>query len=231
MTPAQAIAKSEMIIFDLFHTLVSFKSDGTSGRNTSEVLGIPEEDWNRLLWESSARRLRHNHLDDVSIVRELARQHDPELSEARIIEAAEVRAARFRECLTCPPLDRVQIIRELSERGHKLVLLSNADSMEMRGWQESPFAEHFTAALFSCETGNVKPETSAYQDALRCCGMLSEQAIFVGDGGSDELKGAKVCGIATIMTTEIIGAFWPELLEKRRVDADYTISSLGELLS
>jgi len=51
MTVAKAIQNSEVIIFDLFHTLVSFRSDGTAGRNTSDVLGIPENDWNKLLWE------------------------------------------------------------------------------------------------------------------------------------------------------------------------------------
>ncbi len=228
MSAAQRVAQSEVLIFDLFHTLVSFKSDGTSGVNTSEILGIPENDWNKLLWESSDRRLRNNLADDVSTIRELAHRHDPEIPEMKITHAAKARAARFRECMMNPPEKRLQVIRRLSERGHKLVLLSNADSMEKRGWHESPFAPYFNEALFSCEIGHIKPEPAAYQLALGKTN--SERAVFIGDGGSNELKGAKACGIPTVMTTEIIGVFWPEWVESRKLDADHIISHLAELL-
>lgn len=230
MTPAKAIADSEVIIFDLFHTLVSPKSTGTSMRNTSDLLGIPEEDWNRLLWESSEHRLRRSYQDDVSIIRELARIYDPSISESTIIEATRVRALRFRDCLKNPPKERVGIIRQLHEKGHKMILLSNADVMEKRGWDESPFAPFFMNALFSCDIGCIKPEFDAYKAALNASHSNSDAAVFVGDGGSDELKGAKACGITTIMTTEIIGQSYPELIPKRKPDADYMIRSLEELL-
>ncbi|MBN2319483.1 MAG: hypothetical protein JXR49_10420 [Acidobacteria bacterium] len=97
-TVSQFIANSDAIIFDLFHTLVSLKSDGTAGRNTSEILGIPEAEWNKLLWEFSEDRLRHNDQDDVSIIRKMARRYDPSIQEAKIEDAARERAARFREC-------------------------------------------------------------------------------------------------------------------------------------
>jgi putative hydrolase of the HAD superfamily len=230
MTAAQVIADSEVIIFDLFHTLVSFKSDGTAGRNTSDVLGIPEDDWNRLLWESSENRLRHNDQDSISIIRELAHQYDPSISDSRIMEAAHSREARFRACLAKPPKGRVDVIRRLYERGHRMVILSNADVMEKRGWDESPFAAFFLNALFSCDIGYMKPELEAYHAALRVSNSTSDAAAFVGDGGSNELKGAKACGITTIMTTEIIGEFWPEKIPERKPDADYIIGSLNELL-
>lgn len=98
MAVSKIIADSDAIIFDLFHKLVSFKSDGTAGRNTSEILGMPEAEWNRLLWESSEDRLRHNDQDDVSIIRKLAHRHVPSIPEAKIEDAARERAARFREC-------------------------------------------------------------------------------------------------------------------------------------
>ncbi len=230
MTAAEVIADSEVVVFDLFHTLVSFRSDATPGRKTSEILGIPEDDWNRLLWESSEHRLRHNHQDDISIIRELARLHDPSLSDSRIEEASRERAARFRDCLIKPPVERVDVIRRLYERGHRMILLSNADVMEKRGWDESPFAPFFLGAVFSCDTGYVKPEAEAYGAALRVSMSTPKGAVFVGDGGSDELLGAKACGITTIMTTEIIGKLWPDLIPKREPNADYIVESLNELL-
>jgi putative hydrolase of the HAD superfamily len=230
MNAAKAIADSEVIIFDLFHTLVGVKSDVTSGRNTCDILSIPENDWNRLLWESSEHRLRHSYQDDVSIIRELAHIYDPSISDSKITEAAHSREARFRDCLKNPPAERVDIIRRLHERGHRMILLSNADVMEKRGWDESPFAPFFFDALFSCEIGHVKPEPDAYKTALQVSQSTSDTAVFVGDGGSNELQGAKAFGITTIMTIEIIGKSWPELISKRKPDADYIIGSLNELL-
>ncbi|RYD21874.1 MAG: hypothetical protein EOP88_09870 [Verrucomicrobiaceae bacterium] len=228
MSPARLVAGSSLLIFDLFHTLVSFRSDGTPGASTSEHLGIPEELWNKLLWESSDRRLRNELSDDAATVRELAHLHDFTIAEEKILAAATARADRFRHCLINPPQHRVDVIRELHTRNHVLVLLSNADSMEKRAWQHSPFAPFFAKAFFSCDTGHVKPEPAAYQLALG--GLHPHQAVFIGDGGSDELKGAKACGIPTIMTTEIIGLLWPDLAGKRKADADHIISRLEELL-
>lgn len=228
MSPARQVATSSLLIFDLFHTLVSFRSDGTPGASTSELLGIPEADWNKLLWESSDRRLRNDLTDDAATIRELAHLHDPSIPEEKILTAATARADRFRDSLLHPPKHRVEVIRELHARGHTLVLLSNADSMEKRAWHHSPFAPFFTRALFSCDTGHVKPEPVAYQLALS--GVSPDHTTFIGDGGSDELKGAKACGIPTIMTTEIIGQLWPDLAAKRKAHADHTISHLEELL-
>jgi len=230
MTAAKAIADSEVIIFDLFHTLVGVKSDGTSGRNTCDILGIPRNDWNSLLWESSEHRLRHSYQDDVSIIRELAHIYDPSISNSRIMEAVHSREARFRDSLINPPEERVDIIRKLHKRGHRMILLSNADVMEKRGWDESPFAPFFFDALFSCDIGYIKPELEAYKTALQVSQTTSDAAVFVGDGGSNELQGAKACGITTIMTVEIIGKSWPELIPRRKPDADYVIGSLNELL-
>ncbi len=230
MTLSKAIAESEVIIFDLFHTLVSFKSDGTTGRNTSEILGIPEDDWNKLLWESSEDRLKHNHQDDISIIRKLAHQYDPSISKTKIEDATCERATRFRECLTIPPTQRINAIRRLHERGQKMILLSNADVMEKRGWNDSPFAPFFLDALFSCDIGYIKPEAEAYRAALKVSKSDADSVVFVGDGGSNELQGAKVCGLTTVMTTEIIGEFWPNLIPKRKPHADHVIRSLDELL-
>ena len=230
MTLSETIADSDAIIFDLFHTLVSLKFDGTSGRNTNEILGIPEDDWNKLLWESSEDRLRHNHQNDISIIRKLAHQYDPSISETKIEEAAHERAARFRECLTTPPTPRLNVIRHLHEKGHKMILLSNADVMEKRGWNESPLAPFFMNALFSCDIGYIKPEVEAFQTALELSMPDADNVFFVGDGGSNELQGAKACGFTTVMTTEIIGEFWPDIIPRRKIYADYVIGSLDELL-
>jgi hypothetical protein len=52
-----------ILIFDLFHTLISFKADHIPGRSTSSILGVEEELWNQILWNYSGRRLKHPFTD------------------------------------------------------------------------------------------------------------------------------------------------------------------------
>lgn len=92
--------------------------------------------------------------------------------------------------------------------------------MEKRGWNESPFASYFLNSLFSCDIGYIKPEIEAYRIALKLSVPDADNVVFVGDGGSNELQGARVCGFATVMTTEIIGQYWPDLIPERKIFAD-----------
>jgi len=54
--------------------------------------------------------------------------------------------------------------------------------------------------------------------------------VFIGDGGSDELAGAKKVGLTTVMITGIIQELWPEKIPDRRKWADYEIVNITELL-
>ena len=79
----------------------------------------------------------------------------------------------------------------------------------------------FDTVIFSYVTGYVKPEPEIYQIALDSLGVTAEESIFVGDGGSDEIRGAKEVGFTTVMTTEIISKLWPEKIDARAKYADY----------
>jgi putative hydrolase of the HAD superfamily len=222
-----------ILIFDLFHTLISFKADHIPGRSTSAILGVQEDLWNHLLWNYSGRRLKQRFSDYSMILAdlcaELEKQGHPKIAELTIKEAAQARAERFAANLRQPSPHRLEAVRLLSKAGFRLFLLSNADSMECAAWNLSPFAQYFEGAFFSCDIGAAKPEAEAYQIVLEAAGVGPEAALFIGDGGSSELAGAKALGIRTILTTEILAASWPEKVEARRKDADWVVSSLSEV--
>jgi putative hydrolase of the HAD superfamily len=52
----------------------------------------------------------------------------------------------------------------------------------------------------------------------------------VGDGGSNELQGAKKLGITTIMITAFIRDMSREKIDERKKFADYVIENIDELL-
>ena len=66
-------------------------------------------------------------------------------------------------------------------------------------WNKSPLSELFDDTIFSYEVGYVKPQSQIYKIGLKKMNTNSKKCIFVGDGGSDELKGAKELGMKTII--------------------------------
>ena len=218
------------VFFDLFHTLTSLESTWSSRPTTSEMLGVSREDWNKQLLECSRDRLVGQITDPYQIIRRMAHAINPNISEDLIVQATENRIRRFAKSLINIPLTIVEILRTLRRSGKKLALISNADVMEVQAWEQSPIAEIFHAVLFSCHVGSAKPEPEIYNLCLRQLDVCPDECMFVGDGGSNELEGARACGITTVMITGIIKELWPDRIEGRKKHADFVIENLSELL-
>jgi len=225
----EIISKSDAILFDLFHTLVSFKFGDIPGRYTHEILGIDRGIWDDALFNRSEDRLRGNMIDAVEIITDLALMLKPDLDKSLIAEAALHRTDRFRRCLKAARPEILDVLKSLRSAGIKIGLVSNADFPERAGWDESPLAELFDVAIFSCDVGFIKPEPKIYLTCLDKLGVEPQNAIFVGDGGSSELMGAKQVGMTTVLTTQIIASRFPGEIEKRKEYADYIVSDLREL--
>ena len=126
---------------------------------------------------------------------------------------------------------RGMAIKLMGVRGKKLGLISNADVMEVAAWDKSLIAGMFDTAVLSCRVGAAKPEPRIYEICLDRLGVTANEAVFVGDGGSSELRGAKAVGMTAVMIVGVIRELWPEKIEQRKPDADFVIEHLSELLS
>jgi putative hydrolase of the HAD superfamily len=225
LTAALRVAKA--VIFDLFHTLTNLES--TLRLHTADILGVRREDWNKQLLERSSDRLLGRITDPVRILKNLAYAIDPEIPEAKIIDAVSRRMQGFRQSLINMPDETISVLQRLRESGKKLGLISNADCGEIKAWSESPIATYFDSTIFSCEVGYVKPQRQIYEICLRELRVTARECIFVGDGGLRELEGARAVGMSAICMCGVIMRIWPELVESRKQQADYAISSLSEL--
>jgi len=219
------------VVFDLFHTLTSADSIRLPGKGTSEVLGVRREDWNEQLLVHSDERLRGKVTDPFVIIEKMARAIDPEIHDATIRQAVANRIDRFQRALANIEDDTINTLARLKEIGKLLGLISNADVNEIIGWKKSPLNKYFDSIIFSCDVGYVKPEREIYIKCLKELGVLPAEALYVGDGGSDELKGAKEVGMTTVMTIHVIKHFWPERIARGHQYADFEIDGVHELLS
>ncbi len=82
----------------------------------------------------------------------------------------------------------------------------------------------FSATVFSDETGICKPRGEAFASALRQLGVRAGEALHVGERHRTDVAGAKAAGMRAV---------WLRVREPdaENVAPDYTIASVGELLS
>lgn len=232
MTVGSVVAGKRAIIFDLFHTLTSVEASlGQGLPSISELLGVDPVAWSDQLMKNSHERLVGLKTDPFEIIAEMARAIDPSLSDERIMLASDNRLARFRAAVLDIPEETVAVLCELKARGKCLGLITNADVAEIAAWGESRIHHLFDSALHSCAVGLAKPDRQIYELSLRELGVEAGDALFVGDGGSDELAGAKSVGITAVMFTGVIQRLWPKRVAERVGQADYVIERLSELLA
>lgn len=224
------LAPYQAVIFDLFHTLTSIETSGASGRSTAEILGVDPKAWNEQQFRHSDDLIRGREPDHVAVIRRMARAIKPDIPEEVIREAAENRRRKFAHALEHPLLEAVEVLARLKGLGKSLGLISNVFPMDVAAWDRSPLKPFFDTVIFSCDIGLVKPELAVYELGLNSLRVKPEAALFVGDGGSDELKGARQAGLTTVLVTGIRSRLWPETLPDIRPDADHEIVDLHELL-
>ena len=83
----------------------------------------------------------------------------------------------------------------LRARGLKLAVVTNSFAEDVAGWESSPLRSFFDLALCSCAIGLAKPNPEIYLLACRGLHVPPGRALFIGDGGDDELNGARSAGL------------------------------------
>ncbi len=224
------LSKYKAVIFDLFHTLTSVESARAPGKGTSAILGVTRKDWNDQLLKYSQDRLRGIIKNPYKIIKKMAHAINPDIPEDIIKEATDTRMARFKYSLQHIDPSVLDTLAKLRDMGKLIGLISNGDVHEIAGWDESPLYKYFNSVIFSCNVGYIKPEREIYEKSLEDLKVNPEECLFIGDGGSDELQGAKEIGMNTVLITYIIEKIWPEKLNSRRKYADFELSEINEII-
>jgi putative hydrolase of the HAD superfamily len=112
-------------------------------------------------------------------------------------------AARLRyeyEAATMLPRpEAVEVLRDLKSRGLKIGLISDCSAEAPAEWPNTPLAPWFDVTIFSCVVGMKKPDPRIYRMALEKLKIKAEDSLYVGDGSSQELSGAKAVGLTAVL--------------------------------
>ena len=227
-----SIPRPKAVLFDLFHTLVCVPSPASLGQpSVSEILGVPSAEWLHHFYEADTQgRAVGRVVDAVEAMRLVAHSIDPTISQERIRRAVAIRQRCFEiglvevEPLMLDALDR------LRAAGIRTALVSDAAADDVESWDRSPLAERLDAVVFSYQVGVCKPDERIYRLALDALGTSPTEALFVGDGGSNEHRGARDLGMQTVLVTRFT-SHWPSgVLDARRPYADFELPDVPALI-
>lgn len=217
------------VLFDLFHTLASVPPPALAGEvPVSEILGVSSQDWHRLYYEEDVlgRCLGKVH-DSVEAMRRVTHALDPTVDEARILAAVESRRRRFELGLVAIEPATLRALDRLRAAGIRIGLVSDAGADDVESWERSPLRTRLDATVFSYQLGFRKPDPRIYKHGLQALEVRPEDTVFVGDGGSDEHRGARAVGMRSVLVTRLVRRWWPERIEERRAHADWEFDDVA----
>ncbi len=189
------------VVFDLYETLVT--ETGTAVPRAGalgESLGLDAITYRRE-WKQLRPLVLRGELTFREALTQIGERLGvgihPDLVQRASDERANARVAIFRKC----DPDLVELTRDLRRRGTKLGVISNCVAEDVREWPTCAFAPQFESTVFSFDAGVVKPDARIYLKAIEQLAVNAADALYVGDGGDDELAGAERAGMRAAQAT------------------------------
>lgn len=217
------------VCFDLFWTLISpvFPETDTE----FEAVGLSRNEFESVFEEKNfcIRRNVGEFESKMAIVCEYERLSGRKFTEFQKNNLVRCRSERMKMCQTNIDKNAILLLEKLRQSGFIVSLISNADNFDYENWELSPLCKYFDFVTFSGIEKCIKPDEGIYRSALKKMDLTSSQCYFVGDGGHDELLGAKKLGFETIWTECLIKKD-EKTREHIKKSADWTVSSFSEIL-
>jgi putative hydrolase of the HAD superfamily len=231
----------QTVVFDLFRTLVDPEAfHPTAYKRTDRMAAVLGVDPNGLAqwWIDTKRERNISRIPTLEDRLQEYFQSTLDQTKSRsLIDQAVYEGDRYHyEALLNPHDVVIRVLTELRERKIKIGVLSNCDEDEMRCFPQSPLVKLVDAISLSIDTGFMKPEPAAFHDVLKKLGSVEPRdAIFVGDGESQELTGAKTLGFGRVIFLRQFvantGFHSKEKLAEFTKAADRTIDSILDVTS
>ena len=217
-------------VFDLFWTLIKPELQ-TDKPTENKIVGLSVQEWFEISEDHRVADDRYLGKDrnELEMIRKIVKLLPFEVPEEKIPLILEARYERIRDAIINVKPEILSTLRKLKTAGYKLAIISNADTIDIHYWHQSPLKELFDEVIFSCDAGIIKTDEKIYRLAAEKLGISTNECFYIGDGGSNELEGARKSGMKTILT-EYFSVKDEPRRTKIKNDADYIISDFKNLM-
>ena len=194
-------SKYEAVIFDFFGTLAPSYAVNAYKQILSTMageLGIPSnffiESWLNTFSERAIGKIPDVRSNIDAICHEFGMSPRTEQVEAAMGVRLEYAKQNIR-----PKQGAINTLAQIKGLGFKLGLITDCASELPELWHKTEFASYFDVTLFSCVEGIKKPDPEIYKKASNLLEVAPEKCLYIGDGGSYELTGAKNIGMTPVL--------------------------------
>jgi HAD superfamily hydrolase (TIGR01509 family) len=212
------------VLFDLFETLMTEFVIESAGPPVwgapGDALGVEEASFRRG-WADRKDRRMTSELSYIETLTEICHECGVVPPATTILELHELRQSRRREAFAAIPAAVLEMLDELRSTGLRTAIVSNCSVEEAEHLEQSELEARVDACVLSFREGVQKPDPAIYLRACERLGVEPSDAVFVGDGSFDELRGASAAGLEPIWASWFT-AGWPALLaERRRLEVEH----------
>jgi len=193
--------KYKAIIFDLFGTIIDNFTRSEYENVLAEmatILKAPPDGFLRLWLDSFFERTTGVHKTQRESIEYICRTLDIQVSESQVAHASRVRQDYTAHSVKPRP-GSVEILKQIKSDGYKTALISDCSGEIPRVWGNTPFAPLFDVTVFSCQAGVKKPDPRIYLMATDQLEVSPQDCLYIGDGSSQELTGAKEVGMHPVL--------------------------------
>lgn len=186
----------QAVFFDLFETLITeWEGNKKKATYSIEQLGLDEGLYKTEWSLRRDRRMNGSFTDHQSALRDILTSNGKPINE-HVIDVIHKQRVHVKSV----PFDNISqdiltTLTSLKELNMKIGLISNCAPEEVAAWDTSPLANLFDDVVFSYQVKQSKPYAEIYLTACENLKVSPKDSIFIGDGGSNELQGAKDVGM------------------------------------
>ena len=183
------------VIFDLWETLIDWPREEAEAHYEAlaEAFGVAPDRF-RDVWIGGRPSRETGSLADA--VRALSATLEVDDVD---VDAVVALRREFSRSAIHPRPGVVETLKELRRRGYRIGLISVCSEDVPDVWPETELDGLFDATVFSCSVGLAKPDRRIYELACEQLGVEPGDAVFVGDGANDELRGAERAGLKAVL--------------------------------
>lgn len=190
--------KYKVVIFDLFETLIT--EWGHKKYTKCEMcvdLGIERTKFN-VFWDEKERDRYTGNISFKDSIIYVCNNCQKQIDNTTISNIIDKRIKTKCVCFEYVHPQVFQLLKTLKEMGLQTAIISNCSSEEVKLLKESEIYKYFDEVVLSYEVHMKKPDPCIYEETSKRLGVDLDECIFVGDGGSNELIGAKNVGMKAI---------------------------------
>lgn len=190
--------KYKAVIFDLFETLITEWGHKKYTKNEMcSDLGIEREKFD-IYWNEKEKERYSGEISFTDSILYVCEKCSKQIDDLTLSEIIDKRIGTKSLCFEYVNPDVYQLLDHLKTMGLRLAIISNCSSEEVKVIRQSKIYTYFDQVVLSYEVKMQKPDMRIYKKGADLLGVAANECIFIGDGGSNELEGAKMAGMKAI---------------------------------